>query len=187
MHIYKKMLYFPPTLILRHRRENLKKCSLRGLEKRSDLHFFTYPKASLPSLQGYLLLTLDAPPLTREDTHLGLFLIDGTWRHTKTMFDNLPGPHSFQKRSIPPSFATAYPRRQEDCPLPLQGLASIEALYIAYYLLGRPCEDLLDGYHWKAPFLEKNTALLTLRKCEQEPATALAKGIIPNPENKFTF
>ena len=55
------MIYFPPTLILRHRRENLKKCSLRGLESRSDMIFLTYPLSNLPNIDQYCILTLNAP------------------------------------------------------------------------------------------------------------------------------
>lgn len=156
------MKTFPPTIILRHRRENLKKCSLRGLEQRKDLQFFRYPKDKLPDLTGYVLLTLEAPPLSPRDAHLGLFLIDGTWRHAQTMFSQLPLPHQFACRSIPPEYATAYPRKQEDCSDPDRGLASVEALYIAYYLMGRPVDGLLDHYYWKGSFLEKNP-LLTLQ------------------------
>ncbi|MBS0651514.1 MAG: DTW domain-containing protein [Verrucomicrobia bacterium] len=150
------MITFPPTIILRHRKENLKKCSLRGLESREDMRFFTYPKDKLPDLTGYVLLTLDGPPLTSKDTPLGLFLIDGTWRHAQTMFRQLQKPHLFECRSIPSEYVTAYPRRQEDCSDPHRGLASLEALYIAYHLLERPLDGLLDGYHWKNAFLEKN-------------------------------
>jgi pre-rRNA-processing protein TSR3 len=42
-------------------------------------------------------------------------------------------------------------------------LASIEALYMAYHLLGRPTEGLLDGYRWAEVFLELNEVLLTGR------------------------
>ena len=150
------MITFPPTIILRHRKENLKKCSLRGLESRKDMRFFTYPKDKLPDLTGYVLLTLDGPPLTSKDTPLGLFLIDGTWRHAQTMFQQLQKPHLFECRSIPSEYVTAYPRRQEDCSDPHRGLASLEALYIAYHLLERPLDGLLDSYHWKNAFLEKN-------------------------------
>jgi pre-rRNA-processing protein TSR3 len=150
------MSLFPPTVILRHRKENLKKCSLRGLETRSDCLFFTYPKETLPDLSRYLLLTLDAPPLTKKDALHGLFLIDGTWRHAQTMFSQLPTPHLFSSRSLPNHFQTAYPRRQDDCLDPKRGLASIEALYIAYQILGRPTDGLLDHYHWKDLFLLKN-------------------------------
>lgn len=150
------MSYFQPTLILRHRKENLKKCSLRGLESRQDFRFFTYPKDPLPPLSGYILLTLGAPPLTLEDANFGLFLIDGTWRYAEKMFSQLPKPHTFIPRSLPDHFRTAYPRTQEGCRDPEKGLASIEALYAAYLITGRNCEGLLDHYHWKQKFLEKN-------------------------------
>lgn len=150
------MQSFPPTYVLRHRRENLKKCSLRGLERREDFHFYTYPTSILPPINGYLLLALDAPPLTKEDSSSGLFLIDATWRYAEKMLAFVDRERMMERRSIPSGFLTAYPRRQEDCPFPEQGLASIEALYIAYKILGRDRESLLDNYYWKADFLEKN-------------------------------
>jgi pre-rRNA-processing protein TSR3 len=151
------MLLFPPTIILRHRKENLKKCSLRGLESRSDMRFFTYPRDSLPDLTPYFLLSLHGPPLSAADQALGVFLIDGTWNHAKTMERQLPHPRSFQLRSLPRHFQTAYPRRQEDCPEPSHGLASLEALFLAYRLLNRPTHGLLDHYYWKEDFLKKNS------------------------------
>jgi len=150
------MFLFPPTIILRHRKENLKKCSLRGLEHRPDFQFFTYPKHELPELSEYFLLTLDAPILQEADRHLGVFLIDGTWNYAELMERQLSKPHLFQKRSLPRHFYTAYPRRQEDCADPLRGLASVEALFLAYWILGRKTEGLLDSYHWKGEFLKKN-------------------------------
>lgn len=150
------MFLFPPTIILRHRRENLKKCTLRGLETRPDMCFFTYPKDNLPNLTGYFLLTMDAPPLQESDKDLGIFLIDGTWVYAERMYRQLPHPHRFQTRSLPSHFQTAYPRRQGDCPDPSRGLASIEALYLTYHLLGHSTEGLLDNFHWKEDFLEKN-------------------------------
>jgi pre-rRNA-processing protein TSR3 len=39
---------------------------------------------------------------------------------------------------------------------PDNGLASVEALYLAHHILGRPVEGLLDHYHWAAEFLELN-------------------------------
>lgn len=147
------MFYFPPTIILRHKRENLKKCSLRGLEGRPDCQFLTYPLSKLPNLDQYCILTLDAPELSQEDTERGIFLIDGTWRYARKMSQIIPktGLHLF--RSLPPSLQTAYPRRQDDCPDPKRGLASIEALYAAYSILGRPLDGLLDNYYWKEQFL----------------------------------
>ena len=147
------MFNFPPTIILRHRRENLKKCSLRGLEGRSDFQFLTYPLSNLPNLDQYCILSLDAPELSHADAYKGIFLIDGTWRYAKTMSQILPktGLHVF--RSLPTSLQTAYPRRQPDCPDPTRGLASIEALYAAYSILDRSTEGLLDHYYWKEQFL----------------------------------
>ncbi len=150
------MFKFPPTIILRHRKENLKKCSLRGLEQRPDCLFFTYPKESLPDLTHYFLLTLDAPPLSKADRDGGIFLIDGTWRYAALMERQLPRPHLFQKRSLPANYRTAYPRRQEDCPLPSQGLSSVEALYLSYIILGRDPSGILDHYYWKNDFFKIN-------------------------------
>src|ERR1700730_14800477 len=95
------MFLFPPTIILRHRKENLRKCSLRGLEHREDIHFFTYPKDSLPDLSRHLLLTMNAPELSRSDEGHGLFLIDATWKHAETIYNQLNMPHQFSMRSLP--------------------------------------------------------------------------------------
>jgi len=149
------MQHFPPTIILRHNRENLKKCSLRGLEQRKDMVFLTYPTSTLPDLTEYCVLALDAPLLSLEDAHLGLFLIDGTWRYAEKMAKSLPPQGPFVYRSLPTHFRTAYPRRQLDCPDPERGLASVEALYLAYSILGRNTEGILDHYHWKEKFKGK--------------------------------
>jgi pre-rRNA-processing protein TSR3 len=146
------MILFTPTLILRHRKENLKKCSLRGLESREDFKFFTYPTDPLPPLNNYILLTPDAPTLTKNDASYGVFLIDATWRYAAVMLNSLKAPHHFECRSIPSSITTAYPRAQNEP----HGLASIEALFIAYLMTGRDASFLLNHYYWKKPFLEKN-------------------------------
>jgi pre-rRNA-processing protein TSR3 len=141
------------TVILRHRRENLKKCSLSGLEKRADLKFYTYPVDQLPDYSQFLLLKVGAPPLTINDRDRGLFLIDGTWRLAQVMEKQLPW--KMEARSLPAGFKTAYPRRQTDCPDPASGLSSLEALYIAHMILGKSTEGLLDHYHWKELFLKQ--------------------------------
>jgi len=147
---------FPQTVVLRHRRENLKKCSLRGLEERDDFIFLTYPRDPLPDLSGYVMLALDAPPLTAEDSSKGLFVLDATWRYAEKMLHYVESQVMLPCRSLPLGIQTAYPRRQEDCPDPERGLASIEAIYVAYHVLGRDVTGLLDHYYWKEPFLEKN-------------------------------
>jgi pre-rRNA-processing protein TSR3 len=147
------MKQFPRTIILRHCRENLKKCTLTPLENREDFLFFTYPKDLLPDLTQYVLLTLDAPVLSKRDSDKGIFLIDATWRYAEKMYRQLPLPHRFEKRSLPHKTQTAYPRKQTDCPDPKRGLASIEALYLAYRLLDRDPKGMLDHYHWAVDFL----------------------------------
>jgi pre-rRNA-processing protein TSR3 len=140
---------FPKTIILRHRKERLKKCSLYGLENRDDLQFYSYPwTREQPDLTEYVVLALDAPLLTHNDADKGIFLIDGTWRYAKKMLLSLEKTTTF--RRLPPS-PTAYPRNQEV----ENGLASIEALYLAYQILERDPEGLLDHYYWKEEFIQR--------------------------------
>jgi pre-rRNA-processing protein TSR3 len=151
------MQSFPPTYVIRHRRENLKKCSLTGLEKHPNLLFLTYPEiTSLPDLSSYLLLAIDGPPLQPSDATHGLLLLDATWRYAEKMRSFVEKEYSLEKRSIPEGFYTAYPRKQTDCADPEKGLASIEALYISYKIMGRDPTGLLDQYYWKDAFLRKN-------------------------------
>jgi len=146
----------PPTIVIRHRLENLKKCSLRGLESRPDFIFVTYPYRSLPDLSGYVILDLDAPPLTELDKEAGLLIVDATWRYAEKMIQPLKQlPHCI-RRSLPGHYRTAYPRKQTGCGDPERGLASIEALYISFLLSGRDTLGLLDNYYWKEQFLSIN-------------------------------
>lgn len=149
------MFDFLPTIILRHRKENLKKCSLRGLESRTDIQFLTYPQADYPDLSSYVALSFDAPPLTLDDADSGLFLIDGTWKYAEVISRQVP---YCTPRSLPKEIRTAYPRKQTDCIDPEgRGLASVEALYIAYMIMGRDPAGLLDHYYWEESFHQNNT------------------------------
>lgn len=148
------MIHFPKTLILRHKRENLNKCSLRGLEIRSDMIFLTYPKDPIPDLTNYCILSFDSPLLNQNDSHLGICLIDGTWRYAAQMSKHLTKQPNLIFRSLP-LIKTAYPRRQLDCHYPDRGLASLEALYVAYRILKRNLTGLLDHYYWKDQFLSQ--------------------------------
>lgn len=152
----------PKTLLIRHRRENKKKCSLQPLLHREDCHFLTYPGCKIEHPGDYLLLSFEGKELSKEDADRGLLLLDGTWKRATSMEKELFKDIEMEKRSLPKAFKTAYPRRQPDCENPDQGLASVEALYIAYLLMGRDPSGLLDEYHWKELFLEKNKKLLNL-------------------------
>ncbi|MCH9627454.1 MAG: hypothetical protein S4CHLAM2_10940 [Chlamydiales bacterium] len=146
-----------PTIVVRHRKENLKKCSLRGLEEKKGFHFYTYPLKKKLKLEGYVLLSATASEvLTEADSDHGLVLLDGTWKLATRMEQALVLPETQRQRRLPPECVTAYPRRQDET----AGLASVEALYIAYLITGRCTADLLDNYYWKELFLEKNRKLL---------------------------
>lgn len=152
---------FPKTIVIRHRKENLKKCSLRGLEKRNDFIFFSYPLMQPLICDSHILLSVEGEKeLSIDDCTSGLVLLDATWRLANIMEKNIPVLGTLKKRKMPSNFFTSYPRRQEDCPDPARGLASIEALFCAYAILGRNTEGLLDHYYWKDSFLEKNGLLL---------------------------
>src|SRR6516165_1195083 len=97
---------FPPTVIVRHSRENRKKCTIWPLRGRPDLVFLPYPVQQRPDLTGYLRLAAEGPDLSPADAGCGLLLLDGSWRWaaamTRDFADVLP-------RSMR-GFRTAYPR-----------------------------------------------------------------------------
>ena len=148
-------LTYPITLIVRHPRENPRKCSIMPLKERPDLLFLTYPVRTRPPLEGYVRLAAEGPPLSVADTDAGLLLLDGSWRWASEMtrvFLDVP-PRSLQ------GFRTAYPRVSKLGTDPDNGLASVEALFLAYHLIGRPTAGLLDHYRWKDEFLRLNELL----------------------------
>jgi pre-rRNA-processing protein TSR3 len=147
-------LSHPPTIIVRHRRENPRKCSVLPLRGRKDLNFLNYPVAERPSLEDYVRLAADGPELSMADVESGVLLLDGSWRWASSMtrdFADVP-PRSLR------GWRTAYPRTSKLGTDPDNGLASVEALYIAYHILGRSTAGLLDHYRWADEFLAVNAA-----------------------------
>ena len=141
-----------PTVIVRHPKENPRKCSVLPLRGRADLLFLGFPVTQRPDLTGYLRLAADGPPLTAADAGAGILLLDGSWRRADAMtrdFADVP-PRSLA------GWKTAYPRVSKLGTDPDNGLASIEALFLAYHLLGRPTAGLLDHYRWAEEFLAIN-------------------------------
>ena len=151
----------PPIIIYRHRKENLKKCSLQGLEKNESYFFYTYPKEPLPiNIENPIVLDISAKTILSSADHVkGLILIDATWRYADKMMNTLPS--SYERRSLPKGWQTAYPRKQTQCPNPKEGLASIEALYIALKIMKRDVSQLLNDYYWKKKFLMNNKLKFT--------------------------
>lgn len=156
------MRAFLPTIILRHRKENLKKCSLRGLEIRSDMRFYTYPKVFPENLDGYVTLHMEGEELSYKDRDFGLFLMDSTWKYEEKMHTAMKKKKSLIYRKIPDRFKTAYPRVQTGCIDEKRGLATVEALYVALRVMKRDTQGLLDHYYWKDDFLELNKKAFAL-------------------------
>jgi pre-rRNA-processing protein TSR3 len=146
------MTPFPPTVIVRHPKENARKCSVLPLKGRPGVVFLNYPVKNRPPLEGYVRLAADGPPLSADDAEAGILLLDGSWRWAASMtrdFADVP-PRSLS------GWKTAYPRSSKLGTDPDNGLASIEALFLAHHILGRPTDGLLDHYLWGVEFLEIN-------------------------------
>src|SRR5262245_37678451 len=158
-------LNYPATVIVRHPKENPKKCSVLPLRERPDVVLLRHPVADRPPLDGYVRLAAAGPGLTAADAGCGLLLLDGSWRWAGAMtrdFEDVP-PRSLR------GWRTAYPRVSKLGTDPDNGLASVEALFVAYHLLGRPTDGLLDHYRWAEEFLRAN-GLSGREKDEPEPA-----------------
>jgi pre-rRNA-processing protein TSR3 len=152
------------TTVIRHPKERLSKCSLEPLRQRQDLclpdgqpavHFLKARPALSFQADGFTLLSLDAPPLSLDDGGRPLLLLDATWRLLPALKRCVKGKPVC--RTLPGHYKTAYPRlsKLDAVANPEGGLASIEALYLAWRLLGHDCPQLLDDYHWRAEFLSQ--------------------------------
>lgn len=148
------------TLLVVHPRENRAKCSLEPLRGRAGLRFVKFSPKAAAALEieqhlgrDYVRLAVDGEPLSERDAGKGIVLLDGNWRFAAAMnraFAHVP-PRSLR------GFRTAYPRTAKLLTDPDGGLASIEALYIAYSVVGRSTAGLLDHYYWREPFLAANS------------------------------
>lgn len=145
----------PPTIIVVHPSEKRSKCSVEPLRGQSGFIFWNYPKRGAESLEGYVRLGIGGDQLTPEDGSRGLLLLDGSWRWAAQMekdYADIP------VRSLGP-WVTAYPRKSKLFVDPIEGLATIEALYAAHCQMGRDVRDLLNSYYWKNQFLQNNVEL----------------------------
>ena len=142
-----------PTIVMMHRLENLKKCSVWPLRRRADFQFHTFPyDVPQPDPQKTIRLGLGGDPLSVADTDKSLLVLDATWRLAKKMeepFLKVP------VRSLG-TYHTAYPRIARDSTDPDYGLATVEAIYCAFVELGWSTAGLLDHYRWRESFLSKN-------------------------------
>jgi pre-rRNA-processing protein TSR3 len=139
-------------MIVRHSKENPRKCSIVPLRGRPDLLFVNYPLKERPPLDNYVRLAAEGPELSAADAARGILLLDGSWRWAASMTRDFIDIESRSLRG----YRTAYPRVSKLGTDPDNGLASVEALFVAYHLLGRPTAGLLDHYHWRVEFLRTN-------------------------------
>ena len=98
----------------------------------------------------------DGDELTEADRGMGLFVVDCAWRRLPTLMRTVDG--TLERRRVP-GYQTAYPRKNKAMKDPATGLASIEALYAAAFILGEPRPQWLEGYRFAEAFLGANPTL----------------------------
>lgn len=140
-------------LILRDPRESKKKCSLTPLRGKERIRFVEYAPERRVVAAERIFLDPEGEEFAAEDRGKDLFLIDCSWRRVPQLLATVEGPLVHRRL---PSLVTAYPRKSKQFADPAAGLASIEALFAAAYLLGERRDELLEGYRWRDEFLEAN-------------------------------
>lgn len=141
------------VVVIRHPRENLKKCSLRHLHGRPNFEFLTASDGFSFDASGFTLLEIGAPEMSPADADRPVLLLDSTWHLLPRIRNKVFG--NFVSRSLPPSIKTAYPRVSKMHSDP-HGLATVEALYAALKFAGTPDIEILRGYMFAPKFLQLN-------------------------------
>jgi pre-rRNA-processing protein TSR3 len=147
--------------ILLDKKENPRKCTIHPLKGRED--FLIRPFSGnrpISAFQADCLLHVSGENLAEipRGSLSSLALIDCTWRKVFPTLQRVEKPLPRLVR-IPEGFVTAYPRRNKEGNDPGEGLATIEALFIAAAFLGFWDESLLEKYYFKNEFLTLNAAL----------------------------
>lgn len=141
-----------PTIIVVHPKERKSKCTVQSLRTHDDFIFWKFPRKEPDRLPQYIRLGMGGPEISAADAASGLLVLDGTWRLAEKME---PAYEELPVRSLP-DWKTAYPRVSKQFDDPSAGLATIEAIFIAYHLMGYETEGLLNGYYWAEEFLRQN-------------------------------
>ena len=140
--------------VVRHPRENVKKCSLRHLHGRPDFEFLTAVDGFSFDATGFILLEIDAPVVSPADAGKPILLLDSTWHLLPRVRAKITG--NFIPRSLPSSIKTAYPRVSKMHDDPHGGLATVEALYAALKFMGAPDFEIIKNYFFAEKFLKIN-------------------------------
>ncbi|RZA08564.1 MAG: hypothetical protein EOP11_04455 [Proteobacteria bacterium] len=147
--------------ILMDKRENPRKCTIHPIKERPDFYVRYFSKdRPIAAFQADCLLHVDGEDLSTMDINglRSLGLIDCTWKKVAPTMQRVAAPLPRLVR-IPEGFVTAYARRNKEGKDPDEGLATIEALFIAAAFLGFWDETLLEKYYFKEEFLTLNEAL----------------------------
>lgn len=146
----------PETIFVVHPKEKRSKCSVEPFRGQAGFIFWKYPHRGELPVDNYVRLAIDAPLLSPADADKGLLILDGTWRLAGKMEEQYA---DVTQRGLA-NWQTAYPRKSKLFEDPVEGLATVEALFAAYTQMGRPTDGILDSYHWGDEFLELNAELI---------------------------
>ena len=158
---------YPPAMIVVHKSERRSKCSVEPLRGKAGFVFLDYPSQEYPSLEGYVRLGFGGPLLSDADASAGLLILDASWRNAEKMERDFK---SAPVRALPP-WRTAYPRVSKTFADPKEGLATIEAIVAAHWILRRPIDGLLDEYYWAEEFRSRNADRLGFSNSASERAS----------------
>jgi pre-rRNA-processing protein TSR3 len=150
-------MYSEEVLILRDERESARKCSLTPLRGMKGIRFVEYQPEKQLLAPGRILLHPGGDLLGPLDEGRGLLVIDCAWRRVPALLATIGGTPNLRRL---PALRTAYPRKSRIFADPGEGLASVEAIYAALLLLGRPRPELLASYRFRDQFLAANAGLL---------------------------
>lgn len=141
------------VLVFRDPREAKAKCSLTPLRGMEGIRFVEHGHERRIDAAQRVLLHHEGEELGAGDRGRGLLLVDCSWRRLPSLLACVDGEPV--RRRLPP-LVTAYPRKSRTFADPGSGLASVEALYVARWLLDGPDPELLQGYRWAEQFLAAN-------------------------------
>lgn len=155
----------PPIRILRDPRESPHKCSLVPLQGTPGIEFHVYRHDRRVDAAGFVLLSPEGSPLEPADRGRGLFLIDCSWKKVAKLARVIDGATLARRL---PALSTAYPRKSRVFADPSTGVASIEALFAAVFVLHGDDRELLRHYRWADDFLAANQAVLERERARLE-------------------
>jgi pre-rRNA-processing protein TSR3 len=154
--------------VLVDRTERPGKCSVLPLRDREDMRIVRFDRRrAIPALTGDVLLHPEGRllpqiegtvPFIRElpaAEAIVICAVDCNWRRLPTITARIEPPLPPLVR-IPEGFSTAYRRRNQRDLDPAEGLATVEALFLAAAFLGHWDETLLEHCRMRAEFLEAN-------------------------------